>query len=1032
MVELPSGTVTFLFTDLEGSTRLWEADQDGMAAAVARHHELLDGVVRQHGGTVFVNLGDGVGAAFPTARGAVAAGVDAQLALADEPWGSTGPLLARMGIHTGEGRVIGDNYESHTLNRCARLMAAAHGGQLVISGATAELVRGDLPPDVGLVDLGEHRLRDLQSPMRVFQVTHPRLGTEFDPLRSLEPADHLPPGNLPTSLDRFVGRARELREIAESLADTRLLTLLGPGGTGKTRLAVEAAAERRPDLDDRVYFVDLSGCRDVDAVLSVTARTVGVHDSSNRPLLAAIEEQIAGQPVLLVMDNFEQVTAAALTVAELLRTCPDLTVVVTSREALNVTGERVYAVPPLALPADLGHPSVAELGESEAVQLFVERARAVRADFELTAENATAVLELCRRLDGLPLAIELATARLALLSPQALVERIADRLDLLTGGARDAPDRHRALRATISWSYDLLTGDEQRLLALLAVFSGATVEAIETVARHVQDLDGIDVLDALSSLVDKSLVRQVEAGPADTRLSMLTTIRAFAAEQLGADPDRLAAARRAHAEYFADWTLEHCEKLTGDDRDAAAARMAADIANLNAAWRYWLDEGDFEELGKLTDGLWLLYNVRGWYHQTATLITDLLGVLSSTPSSEERRLQQILLQTSLARVLLASQGYTAETERAYQRALELCEAQGEFPQLLPVLRGLSTFYVYRAEFERSARIGEQLLALAERFDDARARVEGHLVVGVSEGMLSRLESGIDHLAQGIEAYEDTPRTVERFEAGNDPGVVCRIVEGMLLWMRGFPDRARELAYAAIELAERMHHPQSIAYAQFHTGLIHLWLREDDRAATHAREVIEIAAAYEFPVWTAAGSCLHGTAVTATGAVDDGLAQFEDAMEQYRALKSPPVFLPSLLQFHALILGRAGRPGEGLALVDQALAVVAGLPEPQTLASELHVLHGMLLLADSDDTAGAESCFLRAVQNADELDAPMLQLRATMPLAELWGAQGNVDPARAQLGTAYARLTEGFATADLVDARRLLDELAAAAPRPGLE
>ena len=567
------------------------------------------------------------------------------------------------------------------------------------------------------------------------------------------------------------------------------------------------------------------------------------------------------------------------------------------------------------------------------------------------------------RLDGLPLAIELATARLALFSPQALVERLGDRLDLLKGGARDAPERQRALRDTISWSYELLTVDEQRLLALLAVFSGATLEAVEAVAGRVRGLDGIDVLDGLSSLVHKSLVRQVDAGAAGPRLSMLETIRDFAAEQLGDDPDLRDGALRAHAEYFADWTLHQCEKLTGDERDAASERMAADIENLGAAWRYWVAEGDFEELGKLTDGLWLLYNARGWYHETATLITDLLDVLSSTPSNQERLLQQILLQTSLARVLMASEGYTPETERAYERALELCEAQGEFPQLLPVLRGLSTFFIYRAEFEKSMRIGEQLLALAERFDDARARVEGHLVIGASEGMLARLQPGIDHLEQGIAAYDAAPRTVERFEAGNDPGVVCHVVEGMLLWMKGFPDRARERADEAVQLAERLHHPQSIAYAHFHTGLIHMWLREAERAAEHAQVVIDIADAHEFPVWTAAGSCLHGAAIAATGSVDDGLARFEAAMDQYRALKTPPVFWPSLLQLHAAVLGLAGRPDDGLARIDEALQVVAGLPEPQMLSSELLLLKGTLLLAHSNDAAEAEVWFVRAVQNA---------------------------------------------------------------------
>jgi predicted ATPase/class 3 adenylate cyclase len=632
LVSLPTGTVTFLFTDLEGSTRLWEEHPDAMRAALARHDELLDAAIEGRGGYVVKTTGDGFLAAFGNATDAVGAAVDAQLALAGESWADTGPLKVRMGVHTGAAELRGGDYHGTTLNRAARLMSVGHGGQILVSLVTNELIRG---AGVDLLDLGSHALRGLAEPEHIFQVVHPGLEAEFAPLESLDTGDRGgPPSNLPVPLDRFVGRAHELAEIENRLGRTRLLTLFGPGGTGKTRLAVQAATDLRGDFDDRAYFVDLAPCRDVQAALSVAARTVGVREQHDRPLLDAIKEQIGSQPMLLVFDNFEQVTDAALALAELLRDCPELKQLVTSREALNVTGEQVYPVPPLALPdATTAHASVEELGATEAVQLFVERARAVRADFELTDDNASSVLELCVRLDGLPLAIELATARLALFSPQALVERLGNRLDLLKGGARDAPQRQRTLRDTIAWSYELLTGDEQRLLALLAVFTGATVEAVESVAGRVEGLDAIDVLDGLGSLVNKSLVRQVDAGAPGPRLVMLETIRAFASERLDGDEQLHDVVRRAHAEYFADWTLDHCQKLTGEDREAASQRMAADMENLTAAWAFWVAAGDFEQLGKLTDGLWLLYNVRGWYHETTKLITDLLGVLSSTPSN---------------------------------------------------------------------------------------------------------------------------------------------------------------------------------------------------------------------------------------------------------------------------------------------------------------------------------------------------------------------------------------------------------------
>ena len=338
--------------------------------------------------------------------------------------------------------------------------------------------------------------------------------------------------------------------------------------------------------------------------------------------------------------------------------------------------------------------------------------------------------------------------------------------------------------------------------------------------------------------------------------------------------------------------------------------MAEDIENLTGAWRYWVGEADFEQLEKLTDGLWLLYDLRGWYFATAALIGDLLEVLSSAPFTRERLLAQITLQTSLARVLMASKGYTPETEQAYQRALQLCEELGEVPQLLPVLRGLSTFYIYLTEFEKAKRIGEQLLSLAERFDDARARVEGHLLIGANEGMLTRLQSGIDHLEQGIAAYGAVPRDADRFPIGNDPGVVCHVVAGMLLWMSGFPDQACDRADDAIRLSERLRHPQSTAYAHFHTGLIHMWRREPASAGEHAQAVIDISEAHELPVWRAVGSCLRGAAVAATGSPDEGLALFEAAVDRYRALKTPPVFWPSLLQLHADVCRPGRTAGRG--------------------------------------------------------------------------------------------------------------------------
>jgi predicted ATPase/tetratricopeptide (TPR) repeat protein len=831
------------------------------------------------------------------------------------------------------------------------------------------------------------------------------------------------PSNLPVALNPFIGRQRELQELKHQLSHTRLLTLLGPGGTGKTRLAVHAATELLDDREGRVYFVDLTLCRDVESVVSSIARTIGVRETSDRPILDDLKSRIATHKMLLLLDNFEQVTVAGPMMVQLLRDCPGLTALVTSRAALHVTGEQVFMVPPLALPQQDGtHVPFEQLSRFEAIALFVERAQAVKQGFRLTTENAPSVVELCVRLDGLPLAIELATARLALFSPQALVERLGDRLKLLQGGARDVPVRQQTLRDTIAWSYEMLDVGEQRLFQLLSLFWGATFEAIESVAAGLSGLDGIDVLDAMSSLVDKSLVSQSESGDGLGRFTMLETIREFASDRLDEDGELCAAARRAHATHFATWTHRQWASLAGDGRDATSRELAADLANIQSAWRFWVAEGDFEQLAYMTDSLWLLYDVHGWYHATAALTTDLLHVLSATPSTPERVLEEITLQTSLARVLLALRGYTQEVEEAYTRALQLCGGQGEIPQLLPVLRGLASLYIYRAEFDKGAQLGEQILRLAERTGDEGTRVEGHLVLGANLAFLNQLEAGLDHLEQGLAAYDPDQYGTSRFQLGNNPGVVCRVTSALVRWMLGFPDRACEQANEAIDLSRKLNHPSSMAYALFHTGLIHLWRREDDLAHRCALAVLDIAAEHDFPIWVAVGGCLRGAALARMGDAGEGLTVLEEAISTYQRLSTPPVFWPLIRFLQAGACGMADRAGEGLALLDESIELT-GQSQGKTLVSEFFRLKGDLLLVLSpSNTAEAERWFRAALDAAANARAPMLQLRAALGLGRLLREQGQREEARELLTTAYARLTEGFTTADLTDAKALLDDL----------
>src|SRR5215218_1210700 len=668
-----SRTLTFLFTDLEGSTRLWEQFPREMKDALERHDAIMRAAVEGSNGQVVKGTGDGFMAVFPSARDAASACLSAQHGLEREPWGETGALRVRMGLHTGVAETRGSDYFGPTVIRAARLMAVGHGGQVLLSAAAAALIVDELPDAATLRDLGEHRLKDLGRPERVFQLVHPGLVSDFPPLKTPTRAR-----NLPTQASAFVGRATELKQIDGHLGDgaVRMLTLVGPGGTGKTRLALRAAAEHADRFADGVFFVDLSAVRDTESVLTAIASAVGLNETTGESLLAELTRQLHEHRALLVLDNFEQVTAAATTVLQLLQGCPGLQLLVTSREALRVRDEHVLSVPPLSLPpADARRPSADQLAQFEAVQLFAERAQAARPDFHLTDDNAPAVAEICLRLDGLPLAIELATARINLFSPEALRERLGDRLKLLRGGARDLPARQQTLRATIEWSYQLLEPAEQRLFELLSMFSGARFEAVEAVVGEVDGAGepGVDPLDGLASLLDKSLVRFADQGDGEPRLTMLETIKEYAAERLRDLPEFSAAAHRAHAAYFADFAQRQWQHLTGERRESALAAMAADAENLRTAWRYWVGEGDLDQLNRLVDSVWQLYDAHGWYQATIELTTDLLTVLSAAPSTPERITQEVTLRASLARALLAVKGYTPEVEEAYARALELLE-----------------------------------------------------------------------------------------------------------------------------------------------------------------------------------------------------------------------------------------------------------------------------------------------------------------------------------------------------------------------
>src|SRR5215203_3128690 len=455
MADPPTGTVTFLFTDIEGSTKLWEKSPEGMQVALARHDAILWEAIEGHGGLVFKTVGDAFCAAFPTAHDALEAVLAAQRTLFSEEWGEeTGTLRARMALHTGAAHERDGDYFGPPVNRVARLLSAGHGGQILLSSSTQELVRDHLPPQTHLGDLGERHLKDLSRPERIFQLTAPDLPSEFPPLRTLDAY----PNNLPLQATPLIGREREVEAVSERLRDpaTRLLTLVGPGGTGKTRVGLQAAAELVEDFEDGVFFVPLAAITDPSLVASTIARTLGLSEGGARPPEELLTGYLRERRTLLLLDNLEQIPESAPVLDRVLSAATRLKILATSRTPLRLYGEQEFPVPPLALPNAISLPPLEDLAGYEAVGLFVERSRAVKPEFYLTEENANAVVEICRRLDGLPLAIELAAARVKLLPPRVLLERLGNRLEFLTGGARNLPERQKTLRNAIEWSYDLL------------------------------------------------------------------------------------------------------------------------------------------------------------------------------------------------------------------------------------------------------------------------------------------------------------------------------------------------------------------------------------------------------------------------------------------------------------------------------------------------------------------------------------------------------------------------------------------------
>lgn len=750
-MDLPTGVVTFLFTDVEGSTRLWEQHPEAMGQAMRRHDELIEGAVAANGGVVVRPRGEGDSrfVVFPRAGDAVAAGRDIQQALSAEAWPTPQPLRVRIALHTGEADVRAGDYYGSQVNRGARLRAIAYGGQTLLSQPTYDLVRDALPEQVTLRDLGEHRLKDLQRPEHVFELDVLGLFADFPPLKSLDAF----PNNLPVQLTSFVGRERECAEIRPLLAKTHLLTLTGVGGTGKTRLSLQVAAELLENFADGVWFVELAPLSDPALVPQTVAAALHVREQPGRPVLDALIDYLRSRTLLLILDNCEHLIGACAQLAEtLLRTSPNLKILASSREALGISGEVTFDVPSLSI-ADLRQATTFEaISNNDCARLFKERATAAQSSFRLTPENAPSVAQICIRLDGIPLAVELAAARVKLFTPEQIAARLDDRFRLLTAGSRTALPRQRTLRALIDWSYDLLSEPEQVLFKRLSVFvDGWTFEAAEAVcAEQPQNgaaarasrspssfiLPPSDILDLLALLVNKSLVTTDEHADA-MRYRMLETIRQYAQEKL-IESGEAELFRDRHLDFFVEFAEAAGSKLRGVEQETWLQQLDNDYDNIRAALE-WASRRPEAEL-RLTDALWRYWRVRSYFSEGREWLQGALTRCKDV--SPLLRAKALIDAGSLANY----QGDYAQGKVFLTEALPLARLGQDKSSIAIALNLLAHAQMMTGDFDNARSALDESLVIFTELDDQRGMGYVYFFVG---SMLLML----DESAQGLKALE---------------------------------------------------------------------------------------------------------------------------------------------------------------------------------------------------------------------------------------------------------------------------------------
>jgi predicted ATPase/class 3 adenylate cyclase len=867
---LPTGTVSLLFTDIEGSTRLLQTLGERYGEALAEHRRLLRAAFRDHHGCEVDTQGDAFFYAFPRAQDAVAGAVATQQALASHAWPEGLPLRVRMGIHTGEPTATGEGYVGIDVHRAARVMSAGHGGQVLLTQSTRDLLAEELSDAVSLRDLGEHRLTDLTHPQRLYQLLISGLENDFPALKTLEAR----PTNLPTQLTALVGREQQVTEAVTLVRreDVRLVTLTGAGGTGKTRLSLQVAAELLADFEDGVFFVDLATITDPHLLVPTVAQTLSVRENPGQSLSETLKDYLRDKHLLLALDNFEQLLKAGPAVSALLAGAPNLKALVTSRAPLHLSGEHEYSVPPLAVPdLDASEPP-ATLAAYEAVQLFLERAQAVKPEFELTSENAPAVAEICARLDGLPLAIELGAARVRILSPQALLGRLSQRLALLTGGARDAPARQRTLRDTIEWSDGLLSAGEQRLFARLSVFlGGRTIEAAEAVCDPVAELD-VAVFDGVASLVEKSLLRQDEGLAGEPRFFMLETIREYALDRLERSGEG-EILRQRHAHYFVALAEEAEPEILGADQIRWLERLEAERDNFRAALGWSLERGDTERALRLIGSLRRAWVARGYLSETRKWLEAAFEQSAAVPAQVEAKALY-----GLGRVALVEGDYERAIPSLEQSA-RLFHELGEAEGLVFSLADLGFIATAQGRHEDAQRFADESLAEAMAAGNERT-------IAAALHSLACTKLDADEYGEACTLFEQSLALRRKLgDKRNMANSLCYL--GSVALLEGDYDSATALLDESLALGRELGNLLIVSAALANQGLVALAAGDAERAAALCIEGLSLS--HELGDKRTTVECLHALAgIAAVQGEPLRAALLSGAAESlHAAIKAPP-------------------------------------------------------------------------------------------------------------------------------------------------